>query len=402
MLSSAFSYYGFSVFFPAVEQEFGWSRTAISGAFSLGRMESGVLGPLEGFLVDRMGPRRIMVIGVLLMGSGFILFSRVHSLLAFYLVLLFGVILGGSLGFHMPAGAAVANWFRRKRGLAFGIFRSGPGLGGLLLPLLGWLIVTLSWRQAALIAGLFTIAVGLPLSTLMRHRPEDYGYVPDGVPATPSTPAAAASQGAVRPQTASIPEVSFTPFQALRVRAFWFLAISMMLSSITTSGVFVHFVVMLEDRGITPTLASALLGSVAVISCLGRFGLSWLSDYVNKRHLLIGTLAMLSVVVLVMGRAESLWWFAPFTVLFAILYGGASSVRDPLQADYFGVRYFATIMGSLRLISAGGHVIGPILAGFIYDTTQSYELAFSLFALATLVGAGCMFLARAPESSPLR
>ena len=171
----------------------------------------------------------------------------------------------------------------------------------------------------------------------------------------------------------------------------------MMLSSLTTSGVFVHFVVMLEDRGITPTMASTLLGSVALVSCFGRFGLSWLSDYVNKRLLLTGILAMLSVVVLVMGWAESLWWFAPFTVLFAVLYGGAMSVRDPLQADYFGVRYFATIMGSMRMIIAGGHVAGPILAGFIYDTTKSYELAFSLFACAMLVAAVCMISARAPK-----
>ncbi len=154
MLSSTFSYYGFSTFFPAIENAFGWSRAAISGAFSLSRIESGLLGPIEGYLVQRLGVRRMMIAGVVLLSLGFILFSRVNSLLTFYLVIIFGIILGSSLGFQMPVGFAVANWFRRKRGKAFGFFRSGPGLAGLLVPLVGLLIVTLGWRLAAIVAGL--------------------------------------------------------------------------------------------------------------------------------------------------------------------------------------------------------------------------------------------------------
>jgi MFS family permease len=397
MFASAFAYYGFGSFFPAVESEFGWSRTAISGAFSLGRAETGVLGPLGGFFVDRLGPQRIMVIGVLLIGGGFIMFSRVNSLLSFYLILIFGVTLGQSLGFHMPASASIANWFRRKRGMAFGIFRSGPGLAGLVVPVLGWFIVTQGWRQAALIAGLIMIVVGLPISRLMRHRPEDSGCTPDGEPVTPASTMATGSQDASLSQTFPISETSFTPLQAVRTSSFWLLAIATMLTMMATSGVFVHFVVMLDDRGINPALGSTLLGSVAVVSVLGRFGLTWFSDYVNKSLLQSGILVLLGLVVLGMGWAQSLWLFAPFTFLFAILYGGAISVKEPIQADYFGPRHFATVMGSLRLITAAGHVSGPVLAGLIYDSTQSYELAFELFGCGVLVGAVCMLLARPPK-----
>jgi len=146
---TGFSYFGMSAFFPAIEREFGWSRTAISGAFSLARIESGLFGPVEGFVVDRVGPQRVMYFGVLICGLGFFLLSFVNSLPTLYAAIILGIVLGSSLGYLIPISVLIANGFHEQRSLAFGIFRTGPGLSGVLVPVIGWMIVAWGWRNAA-------------------------------------------------------------------------------------------------------------------------------------------------------------------------------------------------------------------------------------------------------------
>lgn len=398
MLSSTFSYYGFSAFFPAIEKEFGWSRTAISGAFSLSRIESGVLGPLEGYLTESLGARRMMMVGVGLVGLGFIVFSQVNSLPMFYLVMLLGIVLGSSLGFHMPVSFAVAHWFTRKRGKAFGIFRSGPGLAGLLVPFVGLLIVTLGWRQAAVVAGFTMLILGLPLSLIMRNRPQDHGLLPDGnSPVQGLTGVSAPAQRTGFPRALSGEEVGFTATQALRTATFWLMSVAMMATSMATSGILVHLVVMLGDRGIDVAIGSTLLGLVALMSIPGRLGFAWLSDYLSGHWLMAGLMAVLGVAIFSMAQAENLALFAVFTAVFAVTYGGVMSVIDPLRADYFGAQHFATIMGFMRLIQAIGHFAGPLVAGLVYDLTKSYVLALTLFAACVFMGSLCMFFSKKPS-----
>ena len=162
-IASGINFHGFSNFIIPLTNEFGWSRTVISAAFSFARLESGLLGPIEGFFVDRIGPRRLMLVGIPLMGIGYILLSRVNSLVAFFLVYILAITLGNSLGMSTPMTTAVANWFNRKRGLAFGIMWSGVGLGGLLVPALGWTIDRFGWRDAAMFVGIGLIVVGVPI-----------------------------------------------------------------------------------------------------------------------------------------------------------------------------------------------------------------------------------------------
>ena len=195
-ITAGINFHGFSNFIIPLTNEFGWSRTLISGIFSLARMESGLLGPLEGWLVDRVGPRRLMLVGIPLMGVGYLLMSRVDSLAAFFFVYIFAITLGNSLGMSTPMTASVANWFNRKRGLAFGIMWAGVGLGGFFVPAVGWLITTYDWRMASVIIGVFIIVIGIPIASLMRHRPEPYGYMPDGAIPDSSSDAAGGAQSA--------------------------------------------------------------------------------------------------------------------------------------------------------------------------------------------------------------
>ena len=181
-IASGINFHGFGNFIIPLSEEFGWSYATISIVFSLARLESGMIGPVEGWAVDRLGPRRLMLIGLPLMGIGYIAMSQINSLAAFLFVYIFLIALGNSLGMSTPITAAAANWFNKKRGLAFGIMWSGVGLGGLFVPAVGWIVSEYGWRDAAMIVGIVIIIVGIPIASVMRHRPEQYGYYPDGQP----------------------------------------------------------------------------------------------------------------------------------------------------------------------------------------------------------------------------
>ncbi len=264
-IASGINFHGFGNFIIPLTKEFGWSRTVISAVFSLARLESGLLGPIEGYFVDRIGPRRLMLVGIPLMGVGYILMSRINSLSAFFLVYVLGITLGNSLGMSTPMTAAVANWFNRKRGLAFGIMWSGVGLGGLLVPALGWTVDRFGWRDAAMFVGIGLVAVGIPIASVMRHRPEQYGYYPDG-----KAPDGTASQ---RPSQADLSQ-DFTAREALRTSSFWFLSLSITARSLVSGGIGLHLVPYFVGLGASPVGAAALAGSVGVMSIPGRFGLS--------------------------------------------------------------------------------------------------------------------------------
>ena len=381
-MGAGLNFYGFSAFFVPLTNEFGWSRSALSGVFALARLEGGFLGPVEGFLIDKYGPRKMMFIGIPLMGLGFILLATVNSLLALYLVYIFTITLGSSLGTFAPATAAVANWFFSKRSRALGFVMSGVGLGGaLLLPLVGWWISEYGWRSAAIASGALILIVGLPLAVVMRHRPEDYGMLPDGASAAGAIPDASRSTG--RPRPVSGPEIGW--LQSLKTTQFWFLGASLSLRAIVTTGFTIHFVAMMVDRGFTLVVASSLLGAVALVSLLGRIGLSWLGDFTDKRYLLAATLGVTSLTMLAMSQVQSQSLLVGVLVLYAVAYGGSIVLPVSLQADYFGRKSFATIRGLTNTVQTTGTLIGPVFAGVVFDLTGDYSLAFAGFAVAGFV-----------------
>ena len=166
-MSTGLAYFGLSAYFPSFEREFGWSRTAISGAFSLARVESGLLGPAEGYMTNRLGPKRVMYVGIVICALGFVGLSAVTSLPMLYASIVLGIVLGSSIGFYIPISVVVATLFRARRSLAFGIFRMGPGLSGALVPVVGVMIVWWGWRTAALASALIIVALGWPLARSM-------------------------------------------------------------------------------------------------------------------------------------------------------------------------------------------------------------------------------------------
>ena len=395
-ITAGINFHGFGNFIIPLSREFGWSRTTISAIFSVARLESGLLGPLEGWAVDRVGPRRLMVVGIPLMGIGYIAMSRIDGLLAFFLVYVFMISLGSSLGVSTPITAAVANWFNKRRGLAFGIMWSGVGIGGLFVPAIGWLIESYDWRNASMIVGLFIAVIGLPIAVVMRHRPEQYGYYPDGrVPEEVRN-----SKQAQRPV---LPDLTgdFTAGEALRTSSFWFLSLSIMSRSVVSGGIGLHFVPFFVDLGASNVTAAALAGSVGLMSIPGRFGLSALGDYVNKRYVMCVSLALMSVSIIFMARAQSVSAVIPVLVAYAAAQGGISVIPQSLIADYFGRRSYATIQGFRSTIQMLGIIAGPIISGYVFDTTGSYEYAFLGFSAAAIVSMVLVFMAK-PPVKPVR
>ncbi|HXG52082.1 MAG TPA: MFS transporter [candidate division Zixibacteria bacterium] len=383
------SYFGLSAYFPSLEREFGWSRTAISGAFSLARIESGLLGPLEGYATDRFGPPRMMYVGIGLGALGFFCLSIVNSLPMLYAAIVLGIVLGSSLGNNMPVSVAIAQVFRERRSLAFGIYRMGPGLSGALVPVVGWMIGLWGWRAAAILSGLALLAVSLPLAVVISRIYLQYrspagalrGEADDG--------------GKTYPRSSN--EVEFTLREAMRTRSFWLLSIAMGLRHLVTEGVSVHFVILLVDRGWSTAAASSLLGLSALIGAPARLGVAWLGDLMDKRRLIIALLLSLALSVLVMGRASGPTLFTTFMVVYSLAYGGLASLQEPIRADYFGTRSFATIHGMSRSITTLGTFMGPVIAGLSHDLTRSYAAGFSIFGGVGALSALCMWLAKPPK-----
>ena len=386
-VNTGLSYFGMSVYFPSFEREFGWSRTAISGAFSLARIESGLLGPLEGYATDRLGPPKMMFIGIIVGALGFLSLSLVNSLPMLYAVIVLGIVLGSSLGYNMPISVMIAKVFRARRSFAFGIYRMGPGLSGPLVPVVGWMIGLWGWRSAAIASAFILLIIGLPLASLIARIYRQHEFKIDGAPA-PEVDVAS------EPRIASEPQ--FTLREAMRTKSFWVLSVAMALRHMVTEGVSVHFVILLVDRGWSTEAASGLLGLSALIGAPARLGMAWLGDLLDKRRLIMGLLISLSISVLFMGWASHPYMWTTCMVIYSLAYGGLASLQEPIRADYFGTRHFATIHGMSRSVTTAGTFMGPIIAGFFYDLTKSYTIPFTIFAFVGLLSMLCMFLAKPP------
>jgi MFS family permease len=387
-VNTGLSYFGMSAYFPSFEREFGWSRTAISGAFSLARIESGLLGPMEGYVTDRVGPQRMIFIGLFLCVGGFLALSLVDSLPMLYAVIVLGIVLGSSLGYNMPISVLIAKVFRARRSLAFGIFRMGPGISGPMVPLVGWMIGLWGWRTAAVISGCILLAIGFPLACIIKkiYSQEEAGIV---------TFESSDANSKDSPHLSTDPQ--FTLKQALRHRSFWLLSVAMGMRHLVTEGVSVHFVILLVDRGWSTEAASTLLGISALIGAPARIGMGWLGDLLDKRRLVMGLLLALSVSVLLMGYTVQAFVFTTCMIIYSLAYGGLAALQEPIRADYFGTRAFATIQGMSRSVVTAGTFLGPIIAGFFYDVTKSYTIAFGIFALVSLLATLLMFFAKPPE-----
>jgi sugar phosphate permease len=384
----------YGVYITALQLEFGWSKTEFSLASAAQRAESGLLGPIQGWLVDRFGPRAIMRVGTVIFGVGFMLFSRIDSLPGFFITFLLMAV-GSSIAGFMPLITTVAQWFDRRRATAIGIMQTGMGIGGLLVPLVAWSIATFGWRTTSFASGVLIIVAGLPLCQVIRRRPEDYGEVPDGRDyhaGTLPSDATTSAQPPARPE-----QVEFTSREAMRTPAFWYISIAHAASLLVVSALQVHLVLHLtEGLGYTLQRAALLFALMTAVTMIGQLSGGFLGDRFNMRLLLTSCMIGHAVAILTLAWARSL----PIIVLAIILHGISWGVRGPLQhalrADYFGRGSFGAVLGFSSMILMWGTMAGPLIPGILADRYGGYGWGFTVLAVFAGAGSILFLMARRP------
>jgi len=381
MYSGGVVFYGFTAIFEPIANDMGWSYAQISLAASLRGLELGLLAPLTGILTDRLGPRRIILGGGIITTAGLLLLSRTTSLATFYGAFAL-IAIGMSATTQTVLMTAVANWFRLRMGLATGIAMSGFGLSGLVVPLIVRLIDIFDWRMAIAIMAIGLLVVVAPLSYVFRHRPEQYGYHPDGLKKAPAPLSAT-------PTSPQLTEMNIRVAEVLKSTTFWRISIAFMLHVMLISSVTTHVMPYLSSAGMERTRAGFVAMVLPMMSIGGRMGFGWLADKFDRRRAAAIAFCLITLGLLCFGVAPSagLWLMIPFLLLFGIGYGGSTGIRPSLVSEYFGRTNFGSIFGFIIGINALGGIFGPFLAGWVYDTWGNYQgiwLAYCGLAIVAL------------------
>ena len=386
-LMSLTVFQGLGTILVALERQFGWSRTALSGAFSLARVEGAILGPIEGFLVDRVGTQKMVLIGYILMGLGFLWLGQVKTLWAFYASFM-TITLGSGLGGWLAIIAMVNNWFTRHRSFAMASAMSGIHFGGLLVPLLALGIETFEFHGAATIIGVFLLIVVGPAAKVIRNRPEDMGLQPDGD-----------SEILSESVLTEVEEPDFTAGQALRTPAFWILTIMQVASSVAIVTLALHLVPKLTDMGMTLTGAGTVVLTYTIVALPSQFLSGYFADRLPKTLMIAIFLAIQGVAITIIAFADSVLLAYIFALLYGIGFGGRNPLTTAIRGEYFGRKAFATIMGISQFPMNIGMIGAPLFAGYMFDTTNSYTVPFSVFAILTFFGAFLMLFVKKPQKS---
>lgn len=379
----------FGAYFAALREDRGWSKTELSGAAAMHQMEAAVLGPILGWFLDRFGAEWVIRIGVIVFGCGFMLLSTIDSLLAFYGAFIMTA-LGASLCGFFPLNVSLIHWFEKKRARALATMQTGMAAGGLCVPLVAWALASWGWRATAFGSGVLIIALGLPLSFVFKHRPEDRGEVPDGVTSSTQTTSETKSQ-------ADTATRDFTAREALRTQAFWLLSLGHGFALFVVTAINTHAITHMKE-GLGYSLeAASLVIMLQTVAQLAGVGIGiWIGDRHNQRHLaaicMLGHCGGLLLLTYAFNGA--------MIAAYAILHGAAWGLRGPImqaiRADYFGRSAIGMILGLSFMIIVVGQVGGPMIAGVLADLTGNYRAGFTLLALLAGLGSAFFLLARRP------
>jgi len=370
-------FFGFTAVIDPIASEFGWSYAQISFASSLRGLESGLFIPVAGLLMDRWGPRKLVFAGSLIAGLGMVLLSQVNSLLFFYISTMV-IATGLSSLPNILLMSIVANWFRKKVGLAMGLAASGVALGGLMIPLITIIIDKYGWRQAMIFIGIGMWIIPLPLSLVLRHRPERYGYLPDGEKSLPASVDNAS-------HSTQESDIAVSLKEALSSRTFWVISVAYLIIVIPISAIGTHIMPYLGTIGVDRATASIIASAAPMITIVGRIGCGWLGDIVDKKTVVVVSflMAAFGVLILPLISADNIWLIVVYVFFFGIGWGGSVPMMSGLCKDHFGLKNLSTIVGFLGGMIMLGMFIGAPLAGWVYDKWGRYEPIW--FALAGLV-----------------
>ena len=385
-VASGVSGYAATIFFIPVSTALGLSYASTSLATSIARLENSVFAFFVGYAIDRFGPRPAIAVGMSLTGTGLILFGLfANSLLTLIVTWSLMVALGASIGGFPPVWAALNNWFVRKKGRAMGIGMAAQSLGGLLMaPVLAVLIATWGWRTAAVVIGVFVLAVTLPLSRVIRGRPSDMGLLADGD--SPDIEQDDVDVTLAVGTSTERPGVNFTLKQAVRTPALWVLCLSFGLRQMVAGGVTLHLSPMLQAEGISSIRAGVMVGFLAFMGVTGALIIGYLADRLERRLVAGAVVAIESLSLFVLFFGGVGWALYVFLAGYGFA-AGVHTLNRVILGDYFGQTHYARLWGLLSVCTTPLAICGPVLAGWVFDTTGSYRSVIFVFAVLLSVAA---------------
>jgi MFS family permease len=362
----------FGVFFKPMLNDFGWTKASTSGAFSLSWVMNGLLGIAMGRLTDKFGPRGVITFSGALMGSGFFFMSHISAL--WHLYLFYGVFVGvGMSGIWVPTMSTIARSFGDKRGIITAVVMVGGGIGALAAPpVANSLIAQFDWRTAYIIVGslVFFVVVlsaqflrGVPLRLGERHHGQhEKGEAPPGLEGK-----------------------SFSLREAVSTRQFWFCSGMVFWYGFCAYVIMVHIVPHATELGISAARAANILAIIGGLATLGRIVLGSVANRIGNRQVFIIGFILISAASFWLLPARKEWELCLFAAVFGFGFGAGVS-NSPLIAELFGLSSHGLILGVNVLGYSIGAAAGPLVAGYLFDVTGSYQSAFLVCAVAGMLG----------------
>lgn len=381
MVSAAFfiavaacgTFFSFGVFLKPILAEFGWTRALTSGAYSLAFILSGLISIATGRLNDRFGPRMVMTACGIFLGCGYILMSQIGAVWQLYIF--YGVIVGaGYSGANILLLSTVARWFTRRKGLMSGIVVCGIGVGMMVMPPISrWLISVYGWRNAYIIVGIIVLVCVVAAAQFLRRDPARMGLLPYG-------------EKEAKQNNTGTGATGLTLGGAIRTRQFWMFFAVLLSIGIWLQTTIVHIAPHATDMGMSPAVAATILTVIGALSIPGKLLFGTIGDRIGNKLGYILFLAVVTASLFWLIGARELWTLYLFAAVFGFGQGGGSALWSPLVAELFGLTSHGVILGAIYFGHTIGATIGPVLAGYIFDVTGSYYIAFLICAVLCAAG----------------
>ncbi|MFC1860684.1 MFS transporter [Chloroflexota bacterium] len=367
------AYFSFGIFFKPVLTEFGWMRAMTAGAFSLSMAIQGLLGTAMGEFTDRFGPRVVMTLCGLLFGLGHLLMSQINSVWQLYLY--YGVIIGiGMSGVMVSLMTTVARWFVKRRSMMSGVVLIGTGIGSLITPpVASWLISAYDWRMSYIIVGGVVLAIVIITAQFLRRDPAQMGLMPYGI----------YEKG--EPESKS-EVIALSPRETLNTKQFWVICAQFSCFGVGMFATMVHIAPHAMDLGASAGGAASVLATIGGLVIVGRVVLGHIGDRIGNKNVFVIGFILFTGAFLWLAPAKEPWMVYPFAVVYGFAQGGMGASQSPLVAGFFGLRSHGLIFGLTGIGFTSGAALGPWLAGYTFDMTGSYQIAFLSCAAISIIG----------------
>ena len=394
---SAPSFGSAGLWIESLESEYGWSRTQLSIAFSLGQLEASIAAPLVGYLIDRYGGKKISMLGAFVAIFGFLSLSLTTPLTdsrenwldpgIFYISYIM-IMTGSTLSGWIPMTVIINNWFNKNRSLAMSIGSIGFSVGTfLLVPLYAYLIDPdlLGWRYTAVLIAFMMPGVILLVGMVVKNNPEELGLLPDGKVSSVNSHQTT-TRGVLQDNSDSFKEIDFTIKEALLEKSFWLIAFGHGASAMLTSTMMVHIILAFNDQGLSLQIAATLWGVAMGIGGLSQLLGGILGDRFPKRHLVCAFGIIQSFGVSIGSYVNTVGLGLIFAFVYGLGFGARAPITTAMRGEYFGRKSFGKIMGVSTLPMMTMSIVTPVVAGHLYDSQGDYSDAFLYIAIAGALG----------------